>query len=218
MSCIHASWQPYLQKEFKQPYFLSLANFLKKAYQSETIFPPKQQVFSAFAAPLEQIKVVILGQDPYHGKGQAHGLAFSVSPHVPLPPSLQNIFQEIKTDCGECRHQNGCLTSWSQQGVLLLNNTLTVKQNSPGSHRHKGWEQFTTKIVTILAQRKQPIVFMLWGRDAQTKASLITTPPHLVLQAAHPSPFSAHRGFFGCKHFSRANAFLCQHGLKPIVW
>lgn len=215
---ISDDWRPYLQKEFSEPYFQQLAKFLHTAYQRETIYPPKNQVFSAFAYPLENLKVVILGQDPYHGEGQANGLAFSVKANLPLPPSLRNIFQEIKTDCGCCHCRNGDLTGWSKQGVLLLNNTLTVRVHQPGSHRGLGWEVFTTNIIKLCNQQPQPLVFMLWGKDAQTKKSLLNKNKHLILTAAHPSPFSAHHGFFGCRHFTKANQFLKVKRGTEIVW
>lgn len=215
---INADWRPHLQAEFCQPYFQQLADFLHTAYQKEIIYPPKNQVFNAFSWPLKELKVVILGQDPYHGKGQANGLAFSVKANMPLPPSLRNIFQEIKTDCGACQCDNGDLSRWSKQGVLLLNNTLTVKAHQPGSHRQRGWETFTTNIIKLCNRLPQPLVFMLWGRDAQTKATLLNKKHHLVLMAAHPSPFSAHHGFFGCRHFSQANQFLKAHGRQEIIW
>lgn len=215
---ISDDWRPYLQKEFSEPYFQQLAKFLHAAYQRETIYPPKNQVFSAFSYPLANLKVVILGQDPYHGQGQANGLAFSVKANQPLPPSLRNIFQEIKTDCGSCHCRSGDLTCWSKQGVLLLNNTLTVRAHQPGSHRGQGWEVFTTNIIKLCNQQSQPLVFMLWGKDAQTKKNLLDKNKHLILTAAHPSPFSAHHGFFGCRHFSQANQFLKEKRGREIAW
>lgn len=215
---MHTSWQPFLQAEFKQPYFQELAAFVHEQYDTKTVFPPKNQVFSAFATDLNAVKVVILGQDPYHGEHQAHGLAFSVQAGVATPPSLQNIFKEIHAELGTPLPHNGNLTRWAQQGVLLLNNTLTVEAHRAGSHRGHGWETFTTHTVTMLAREREHLVFMLWGRDARGKASLIDANKHLVLQAAHPSPLSAYNGFFGCGHFKKCNDYLRAHGENEIQW
>jgi len=215
---MHNSWKVYLDAEFEKPYFQGLSEFLKNAYADQTIYPPKSQVFSAFAAPLDDVKVVIIGQDPYHGPGQAHGLAFSVRDGVVAPPSLKNIFKEIHSDTGRPIPDNGNLQRWADQGVLLLNNTLTVEANSAGSHRGRGWEQFTDAMISMLSEQCDGLVFLLWGRDARNKKLLIDTSKHLVLEAAHPSPLSAYNGFFGCKHFSKANAHLIMRGLQPIEW
>ncbi len=215
---IDPSWKPYLDAEFKEPYFQNLSQFLHQAYNNKTIFPPKKEVFSAFSYPFSAITVVILGQDPYHGAGQAHGLAFSVRPGVPTPPSLQNIFKEIHTDVGTPIPQSGNLEHWAQQGVLLLNNSLTVEANKAGSHRGRGWEEFTARVVRILSRDRDHLVFLLWGRDARNKKTLIDANRHLILEAAHPSPLSAYNGFFGCRHFSKTNAYLEKHGQTPINW
>ncbi len=215
---IHESWKPYLQKEFQEPYFQNLSQFLHQAYSNKVIYPSKKQVFSAFSYPFSTVKVVILGQDPYHGAGQAHGLAFSVAEKVAFPPSLQNIFKEIQTDVGAPIPRSGNLDRWARQGVLLLNASLTVEANKAGSHRGRGWEEFTTKIIKILSRDRDHLVFLLWGRDARSKKNLIDLQKHLVLEAAHPSPLSAYNGFFGCHHFSQTNAYLEKTGQKPIIW
>lgn len=215
---MHPSWQPILQSEFAQPYFQELSKFLTDAYAAKTIYPPKTQVFSAFTTDLDQVKVVIIGQDPYHGPRQAHGLAFSVSPDAPVPPSLQNIFKEIHDDVGAPIPTHGNLKRWAEQGVLLLNNTLTVEAHRAGSHRGKGWEQFTQNLIKFLSVQKPHLVFILWGRDARSKAPLIDQSKHLILESAHPSPLSAYGGFFGSKHFSQTNAQLKSWGLPEINW
>jgi len=215
---MHPSWKPILQAEFEKPYFQQLSQFLTDAYATKTIFPPKPQVFSAFTTDLNNTKVVIIGQDPYHGPRQAHGLAFSVRPEVAVPPSLQNIFKEIRDDLGNPIPSNGNLQHWAEQGVLLLNNTLTVEAHRAGSHRGQGWEQFTENIIRHLSESRPHLVFLLWGRDARTKTALIDQQKHLILEAAHPSPFSAMSGFFGCRHFSKANAQLKAWGLDEINW
>ncbi len=215
---MHDSWKPYLQTEFDKPYFKELAAFLHGAYKQQTVYPPKTQVFSVFTSPISHVKVVIIGQDPYHGPGQAHGLSFSVSPGIAIPPSLVNIFKEIENDVGSKPPSNGYLKRWSDQGVFLLNNTLTVEAGIAGSHRGRGWEEFTTRIIEILNQERQHLVFLLWGRDARSKKTMIDQSKHLVLESAHPSPFSAHNGFFGSKPYSRANALLAEQGAAPICW
>lgn len=215
---MHPSWKPILQNEFQKPYFKELSTFLSEAYRQKQIFPPKSQVFSAFTTDFNQIKVVIIGQDPYHGPNQAHGLAFSVRPNVAIPPSLQNIFKEIHDDLGIPIPTNGNLNRWAEQGVLLLNNTLTVEAHRAGSHRGKGWEQFTENIIRILNEHQTHLVFLLWGRDARNKKPLIDTSKHRVLEAAHPSPLSAYHGFFGCRHFSKTNQQLQEWGLPIINW
>jgi len=215
---MHESWKKYLNAEFEKPYFQELSKFLTEAYKNHTIYPPKPQVFSAFATPLDGAKVVIIGQDPYHGPRQAHGLAFSVQPDVDMPPSLRNIFKEISDDTGRPIPNNGNLQRWADQGVLLLNNTLTVEAHQAASHRGRGWEQFTDAMISLLNDEREGLVFLLWGRDARNKKSLIDSNKHLILEAAHPSPLSAHNGFFGCKHFSKANAYLIMNGKQPIEW
>ncbi|MDR3270347.1 MAG: uracil-DNA glycosylase [Peptococcaceae bacterium] len=215
---MHDSWRPYLKAEFAKPYFMTLSEFLKEAYAARTIYPPKQQVFNAFATELNEVKVVIIGQDPYHGPHQAHGLAFSVSERVAIPPSLLNIFKEIHDDTGAPLPSSGNLWRWAEQGVMLLNNTLTVEAHRAGSHRGRGWEEFTNVMIKLLNNEREHLVFLLWGRDARGKKDLIDSSRHLILEAAHPSPLSAHNGFFGCRHFSQANAYLQAHGQKEIMW
>jgi uracil-DNA glycosylase len=213
------SWKARLQPEFEKPYFDNLIRFVKEEYATQTVFPPGSKIFNAFdACPFEQVKVVLLGQDPYHGPGQAHGLAFSVNEGVTSPPSLVNIFKEIKNDLGKPVPKSGNLMRWAEQGVLLLNATLTVRANTPGSHQKKGWEEFTDAAIKAVSDEKQNVVFMLWGAYAQKKGAIIDAGKHLVLKAAHPSPFAADKGFFGCKHFSQANAYLAEHGLPEIEW
>ena len=216
---IEKSWQEVLQVEFDKPYFESLVSFVKQEYASNTIFPPAGQIFNAFnTCPFNNVKVVILGQDPYHGPGQAHGLCFSVNDGIQFPPSLQNIFKEITSDLGIPAPKTGNLTRWAEQGVLLLNATLTVRASQAGSHQGKGWETFTDAVIKAISDSKQNVVFLLWGAYAGGKSKFIDATKHLVLKAPHPSPLSSYRGFFGCKHFSRANAYLQQHGLPPIKW
>ncbi len=216
---IEPSWKKILEPELDKPYFQQLSDFVKKEYQSNTIYPPPKQIFSAFdACPFDQVKVVILGQDPYHGPGQANGLCFSVADHIRIPPSLQNIYKEINSDLGKPFPKTGNLENWAKQGVLLLNATLTVRAHQAGSHQKKGWEEFTDAAIHNLAENRQGLVFLLWGSYAQKKGSFIDDQNHLVLKAPHPSPLSAHRGFFGCKHFSQTNAYLALNGLDPIDW
>lgn len=217
---IHNDWYPWLQAEWQQPYFQRLAAFIHEAYAYEPIYPPKAQVFSAFEyCNKPDVKVVILGQDPYHQKGQAHGMCFSVNPGVPVPPSLRNIYKEAHDDVGTYIPDNGYLMPWAKQGVFLLNTILTVHDSRPQSHKGKGWEIFTDHVIQeISTNSREPVVFLLWGRNAKDKASMIDTSRHLVLEAAHPSPLSANCGFFGCRHFSKANAFLKEHGRTPIDW
>lgn len=212
------SWQDFLNAEFEKDYFLELSVFLKKAFAEKKIFPPKHQVFSAFKTPLDEVKVVIIGQDPYHNDGQAHGLAFSVSETAVIPPSLQNIFKEVQDDVGGEMPENGNLQRWANQGVLLLNNTLTVEAHLAGSHRGKGWEKFTDATIKMLSDKKTGLVFILWGRDARNKKALIDERKHLIIESPHPSPLSAHRGFFGSKPFSKTNVYLAMQGEKPIKW
>ncbi|MBD0258183.1 MAG: uracil-DNA glycosylase [Cytophagales bacterium] len=213
------SWKARLQPEFEKPYFENLIRFVKEEYATQTVYPPGSKIFNAFdACPFDSVKVVLLGQDPYHGPGQAHGLAFSVNEGVTSPPSLVNIFKEIKNDLGKPVPKSGNLMRWAEQGVLLLNATLTVRANTPGSHQKKGWEEFTDAAIKAVSDDKQNVVFMLWGAYAQKKGAIIDAGKHLVLKAAHPSPFAADKGFFGCKHFSQANAYLVEHGLPEIEW
>ena len=215
----HNEWYPWLQNEFRQPYFQPLAAFVHEAYEKGPVYPPKGQVFSAFeTADLPDIKVVILGQDPYHQRGQAHGMCFSVNPGVRIPPSLQNIFQELHTDLGCYVPDNGYLMPWAEQGVFLLNTILTVADSRPMSHARQGWETFTDHAIERINAKEDPVVFMLWGRPARAKAQMIDRTKHLILEAAHPSPLSAYNGFFGCRHFSKANAFLTGHGKEEVNW
>lgn len=215
---MHDSWKDFLDSEFAKPYFKELSQFLHEAYETKTVFPAKPQVFRAFTTDLNQVKVVILGQDPYHTPGAAHGLAFSVPSSQPIPPSLINIYKEIDDEYGSHANPRGNLSSWQQQGVLLLNNVLTVEAHRAGSHRGKGWEQFTEATVKHLNEKCDHLVFMLWGRDARSKSSMIDKTKHLVLESPHPSPLSAHSGFFGNGHFKKANEFLKEHGLGEIIW
>ncbi|MBI2121061.1 MAG: uracil-DNA glycosylase [Parcubacteria group bacterium] len=216
---IEATWKKALADEFEKPYFSELTKFVRDEYKSAKVYPPPKFIFRAFElCPFDKVRVVILGQDPYHGAGQAHGLCFSVPESVPVPPSLQNIYKEISADLGLPIPQNGNLEGWAEQGVLLLNATLTVRAGSPGSHQHKGWEEFTDAVIRALSEQKKHLVFLLWGRYAQNKGAHIDSKKHLVLTAAHPSPFSAYNGFFGCKHFSKTNEYLKAHGEKPIEW
>lgn len=215
---MHESWKGFLKTEFEKPYFKELAGFLHEEYEKKTIYPPKGLVFSAFTTDLAEVKVVILGQDPYHTPGAAEGLAFSVPASQPIPPSLVNIYKEIDADIGSHANPRGSLRAWQKQGVLLLNTVLTVEAHKAGSHRGKGWETFTTEVIKYLDREREHLVFMLWGRDARNKKALIDTSKHLVLEAPHPSPLSAHSGFFGCRHFSKCNAWLEQNGLEAIEW
>lgn len=214
------SWDEILAEEFRQPYYLELREFLKKEYATKTVYPDMYHIFEAFKrTPYENVKVVILGQDPYHGPGQAHGLSFSVLPEVRTPPSLVNIYKELQQDIGTKIPNNGCLISWANQGVFLLNASLTVRKGEANSHQKIGWERFTSRVIEILGKRQQPMVFLLWGRNAMEKESMIPpNSPHLILKAPHPSPFSADRGFFGCRHFSKANEFLLAQGMSSINW
>lgn len=215
---MHESWQEFLKAEFNKPYFKELSEFLHQEYENKTIFPPKKLVFSAFTTDLNDVKVVILGQDPYHTPGAAEGLAFSVPSSQPVPPSLINIYKEIDSDIGSHKNSSGSLRNWQKQGILLLNTVLTVEAHKPKSHSNKGWETFTTAVISYLNIHKDNLVFILWGRDARNKKSLIDSSRHLILEAAHPSPLSAYNGFFGCKHFSKCNKYLEEHGKTPIEW
>lgn len=216
---IHDSWKNLLKSEFEKPYFNELTEFVRNEYASKKVYPSPKNIFRAFElCPFENVKVVILGQDPYHGVGQANGLCFSVNDDVALPPSLQNIFKEIHDDLGVDLRKNGCLDDWAKQGVLLLNATLTVEAHKAGSHQKKGWEEFTDAVVSLLNKKKEHLVFLLWGNYAKEKGKVIDTSRHLVLTAAHPSPFSVYSGFFGCKHFSKTNDYLEWYDKKAIKW
>ena len=212
-------WSNALKDETEKDYFKELCTFVEDEYNSNVIYPPKEDVFNALKyTSLEDVKVVILGQDPYFNEKQAHGLCFSVQLGVDVPPSLRNIYTELETDLGLVRPNNGYLTKWAKQGVLMLNTVLTVRAENPNSHQGKGWEKFTDAIIRKLNEQDRPIVYMLWGKPAQTKIKMLNNPNHLILKAPHPSPLSAYRGFFGCKHFSTANDFLEKNGLLPIDW
>jgi len=219
MGAIANDWLEPLSAEFKKPYYAKLYKTVKNEYKHNVVFPAANDIFNAFEfTPLAQVKVVILGQDPYHNVGQAHGLCFSVKPDVEIPPSLVNIYQELHDDLG-CRiPNNGCLEKWAREGVLLLNTVLTVRAHQANSHRGIGWEEFTDAAIRILNDVDRPLVFILWGRPAQLKKSMLTNPKHLILEAPHPSPLSAYRGFFGSRPFSRTNRFLEEHGIAPIDW
>lgn len=216
---IEQSWKQQLADEFEKPYFMRLTDFVRNEYGSTTCYPPGKLIFNAFnLCPFDRVKVVIIGQDPYHGPGQAHGLCFSVNDGVAFPPSLQNIFKEIQSDLGVPVPATGNLTRWAEQGVLLLNATLTVRAHQAGSHQRQGWEEFTDAAIKALAEKREQLVFILWGAYAQKKGAFIDRNRHLVLASAHPSPLSAFHGFFGNRHFSRANAYLEQHGKTPVNW
>lgn len=219
MAAISNDWLGPMSAEFKKPYYAKLYKTVLKEYQTKQIFPDSNDIFTAFnLTPLSRVKVVILGQDPYHGDGQAHGLSFSVRPNMAIPPSLVNIYQELESDCGCYIPNNGFLEKWAKQGVLLLNTVLTVQAHKAFSHRGIGWEEFTDAAIRAVNEQDRPIVYLLWGKPAQSKKSMLNNPNHLVLEAPHPSPLSAYRGFFGCHHFSKANEFLQAHGETPIDW
>lgn len=216
---IEASWKKHLGAEFDKNYFIQLTDFVKKEYKNYTVYPPGKLIFNAFnLCPFDQVKVVIIGQDPYHEAGQAQGLCFSVNKGIPFPPSLVNIFKEIHNDLGKPMPQDGDLTRWTRQGVLLLNATLTVRAHLAGSHQNKGWEEFTDAAIKALNEEREHLVFILWGGYARRKGAIIDRSKHLVLESAHPSPLSAYHGFFGNKHFSRTNDYLTAHGETPIDW
>lgn len=216
---LEPSWKKVLKDEFEKDYFLNLSTDIHATYLSSLVYPPPQYLFTAFSlCPFDKVKVVILGQDPYHGPGQAHGLSFSVPKGIKIPPSLRNIYKEVESDIGTLPPDSGNLERWASQGVLLLNATLTVEAGKPGSHQKRGWEDFTDAVIEKISQEKEHVVFMLWGNFARSKKILIDDSKHLVLEATHPSPFSAHSGFFGCKHFSKANAYLKHHNLESIDW
>ena len=219
MAMITNDWLKELEPEFQKPYYKKLFEFVKTEYNTSQVFPPADDIFNAFhLTPLNEVKVVILGQDPYHNVGQAHGLCFSVKPEVAVPPSLVNIYKELQADLGCYIPNNGYLIKWAQQGILMLNTVLTVRAHMANSHRGKGWEEFTDAAILALNKQDRPIVFILWGRPAQMKEKMLNNPNHLILKAAHPSPLSAHNGFFGSRPFSQTNHFLEQHGLAPIDW
>ncbi len=219
MSQISNDWAEALAPEYSKPYYKDLYLKVVENYRTTQVFPPSEDIFNAFHyTPLSRVKVVILGQDPYHGDGQAHGLCFSVREGVEVPPSLQNIYKELHDDLGCSIPETGYLKKWADQGVLLLNTVLTVRAHQANSHRGIGWEQFTDAAIRILNEQDRPIVFMLWGNPARAKKTMLDNPAHLVLEAAHPSPLSAYKGFFGCRHFSKCNQFLENHGVEPIDW
>ena len=220
MSQIANDWQEALSAEFKKEYYRNLYQFVKKEYESQVIYPPSEDIFTALhLTPLSEVKVVILGQDPYHNENQAHGLSFSVLPsQKEIPPSLVNIYKELHDDLGCYIPDNGYLKKWADQGVLMLNTVLTVRAHQANSHKGRGWEQVTDAIVAKVDEKEEPVVYLLWGNPAQSKIPMLTNPKHLILKAPHPSPLSAYRGFFGCKHFSTANEYLVSNGLKPIDW
>ena len=219
MAMINNDWLEVLQPEFKKEYYKNLFYFVKQEYDKNLIFPPAEDIFNAFhSTALKDVKVLLLGQDPYHNVGQAHGMSFSVLPGQDIPPSLQNIYKELEADCNCYIPNNGYLKKWADQGVLLLNTVLTVRAHQANSHQGKGWEQFTDAVIREVNKIDRPIVYFLWGRPAQTKISMLDNPKHLILKAPHPSPLSAYRGFFGCKHFSQANEFLIANGVEPIDW
>ncbi|QOV20021.1 uracil-DNA glycosylase [Blautia liquoris] len=219
MPPINGAWARALESEFHKPYYRELFNTVGKEYRTHRVFPPPDDIFNAFHfTPLDQVKVVILGQDPYHGDGQAHGLSFSVKPSVEIPPSLENIYKELEDDLGCYIPNNGYLEKWARQGVLMLNTVLTVRAHQANSHRGIGWEQFTDAAIKVLADQNRPMVFILWGRPAQAKKSMLYNPKHLILEAPHPSPLAAYRGFFGSKPFSKTNKYLEENGITPIDW
>lgn len=220
MGMISNDWLPAVSEEFKKPYYRTLYSYVKEEYSKTTVYPPADDIFNAFHfTPLSKVKVLLLGQDPYHNVNQAHGLSFSVLPsQKDIPPSLQNIYQELHDDLGCFIPNNGYLKKWADQGVLLLNTVLTVRAHQANSHQGKGWEKFTDAVIQAVNSEDRPIVYFLWGKPAQSKMSMLDNPKHLILKAPHPSPLSAYRGFFGCKHFSQANTFLEEHDIEPIDW
>ena len=219
MGAITNDWAEKLKPEFSKPYYKQLYETIKEEYGKYQIFPPADDIFNAFHyTPLKDVKVVILGQDPYHNVGQAHGLCFSVKPDVDIPPSLVNIYKELNSDIGCAIPNNGYLTKWAKQGVMMLNTVLTVRAHQANSHHDIGWEKFTDAAIRVLNEEDRPIVYMLWGSPAQKKAAMLNNPKHLILKAPHPSPLSAYRGFFGCRHFSKTNEYLVENGLEPIDW
>lgn len=219
MSAISNDWLPKINEEFKKPYYKELYSFVKNEYSSSIVYPKADDIFNAFhLTPLKDVKVLILGQDPYHEINQAHGLCFSVLPGNDIPPSLVNIYKELHDDLGCIIPNNGYLEKWAKQGVLLLNTVLTVRAHQPNSHKNRGWENFTDAVIQAVNEKDDPVVYMLWGSPAQKKIPMLTNPKHLILTAPHPSPLSAYRGFFGCRHFSKCNEFLLKNNLEPIDW
>ncbi len=219
MGALQNDWLEAVGEEFKKPYYKELYEFVKEEYSTNTVYPPADDIFNALhLTALKDVKVLVLGQDPYHGANQAHGLSFSVLPGQRIPPSLRNIYQELHDDLGCGIPNNGYLEKWAKQGVLMLNTVLTVRAHKANSHQGKGWEHFTDTIIEAVNAQDRPIVYLLWGRPAQKKSSMLNNPRHLVLKAPHPSPYSADTGFFGCRHFSQANEFLQSHGIAPIDW
>lgn len=216
---IEPSWKEAIGAEFEKSYFKQLVTFIREEYSNHIVYPPGKMLFNAFNyCPFNEVKVVILGQDPYHGQGQAHGLSFSVQDGIPIPPSLENIYKELVSDLGVSFPESGNLTHWAKQGVLLLNTVLSVREKEPQSHQNKGWEFFTDAVIRAISERKDPVVFILWGSPAQKKEAIIDSGKHLILKAVHPSPLSAYRGFFGSKPFGQTNAFLEKQGKSPIAW
>ncbi len=216
---IENGWLPYLKSEFQKPYYKDLYEFVKSEYSNAVVFPPSEDIFNALKyTDIDNVKVVLLGQDPYHEVGQAHGMSFSVRPGIATPKSLVNIYKELNDELGLYIPNNGYLMKWAEQGVLLMNTVLTVREGHAFSHAGKGWENFTDAIIKVINEQDRPIVYFLWGRNARNKKSLITNPKHLVLETVHPSPLSAYNGFFGCGHFKKANEFLVQNGIEPIDW
>ena len=216
---IDPSWGAALNEEFNQHYFTDLVEFVRKEYQTGTIYPPGKDIFAAFDhCPFDRVKVMVIGQDPYHGPGQANGLCFSVAPGIRIPPSLQNIFKELHSDVGRTIPESGDLTRWADQGILLLNATLTVRAHTPGSHQKKGWETFTDRVIQLVSDKKDKIVFILWGAFAQKKEVLIDASRHFIIKSPHPSPFSADKGFYGSQPFSKTNKYLRSAGIKEIMW
>lgn len=219
MPHLNNDWDEYLKETFELPFYKELREMLKKEYSTQTVYPPKELIFNALkVTSYKDTRVVILGQDPYHGEGQANGLSFSVNPGVPLPPSLRNIYKEIEDSMGYPMSRNGDLTCWAEQGVLLLNTVLTVRAGTPQSHQNIGWEQFTDNVLDLLNEKQEPVIFILWGGSAKKKGKRITNPKHVVLTAPHPSPLSSYRGFFGCNHFKKVNELLETWGKAPINW
>lgn len=219
MAAINNDWIPAIEQEFRKDYYRKLYTFVKEEYSKTVVYPPADEIFNAFHfTPLSKVKVLLLGQDPYHNVNQAHGLSFSVKPGNEIPPSLQNIYKELQDDLGCYVPNNGYLKKWADQGVLLLNTVLTVRAHQANSHQNQGWEMFTDAVIQAVNAQDRPIVYLLWGAPAGKKAAMLNNPKHLVLKAPHPSPLSAYRGFFGCKHFSKCNEFLEQNGIEPIDW
>lgn len=219
MSNVAEDWRAVMAEEIKKPYYKELSRFVLTEYKKGTVYPPQDDIYNAFVTPLKDVKVLLLGQDPYHNEHQAHGMSFSVLPdQKDIPPSLQNIYKELESDLGCYIPDNGYLQKWADQGVMLLNTVLTVRAHQANSHKDHGWETFTDRVIQVLNEQDRPMVYFLWGRPAQMKASMLNNPKHLVLKAPHPSPLSAYRGFFGCKHFSQCNEFLIKNGLEPIDW